>query len=153
MLFERFERWAILVHGVDPPGQQEWLDYVEVIRQLDNTNGIGVCVLTDGVGPNAVQRKMITEFKMRSAVVTSHRVARGMVTALSWIGVAIKAFAPEDMVKALDFLDVPQSDHKTLIERMASMRLVLDGKDHQHTSKLNQPELQKILNTPLRARP
>lgn len=154
MLFERYQRWAILVHGAEPPRPQEWADYVEEIRQLQESGGIGACVLTDGVGPNATQRKMVTQFNMRCAVVTSSRVACAMVTALHWAGLGIKAFTPDDLVEPLVFLDVPPVDHKPMIERMAAMRLALAGEHHRPTSSLGHPELQKILTMPLqRARP
>lgn len=145
-LFERHERWVLLVHGSDPPGDAEWQEYVEALRDLERRKGVGVVVLTDGVGPNALQRKMITEFSMRSAVVTSSRVARGMVTALGWIGVAIKAFAPEQFVDALAALDVPEASYTSMMQKAAAMRLRLAGRDPSPTFPMHRAQLQEIID-------
>ena len=38
-------RGVLLVHGSDPPGDAEWQEYVEALRDLERRKGVGVVVL------------------------------------------------------------------------------------------------------------
>lgn len=145
-MFQRYDQWMLLAHGAEPPADPEWHAYVEGLHQLDGSGGVGVVVLTDGVGPNALQRKMMTGFKMKSVVITTSKVARGIVTALGWIGAAVSAFPPEQFDEALLSVDVPRFDVPAIMASMAKMRLTLAGKDELRLASATQEELQAILN-------
>jgi hypothetical protein len=67
-----------------------------------------------GMGPaevTSVQRKMVAEVLKRrrlpAVAVTDDRLLRAMVTALSWLGVDIKAFSWAEMPEAAEFLKIP----------------------------------------------
>ena len=45
-----------------------------------------------------------------AAVLTSGRIARGIVTAIAWFKPSIKAFAPEQMDKALGYLGLTERE-------------------------------------------
>ncbi|MEM7157467.1 MAG: STAS/SEC14 domain-containing protein [Myxococcota bacterium] len=145
ILFERHQDWVLLVHGADPPNDDEWARYADVLRDAANSSGRGLLALTDGVGPNALQRKQVSDVKMRGAIVTLSRVARGIVTALGWVGVEIKAFPPEDLEDALDYLEIDAQLRLPMRRRLAEMRLELAGEDPAPASTMTESALQELL--------
>jgi hypothetical protein len=88
-------------------------------------------VCTDGVGPNLQQRARISAIegasRVPTAIITASIQARGMATALSWLGLKIRAFKPEDLGAAFEFLDVPATLRSLLLEHVASFRAELAG--------------------------
>ena len=87
-------------------------------------------VLTDGGGPDALQRGSLTTLAERhgagvTAVVTGATKARLVVTALSWFFSNIKSFGPDDIERALVFLNLEEDEHAKVIE--AALSLVEGG--------------------------
>ncbi len=56
------------------------------------------------------------------AVVTPSAMVRGAVTALSWLGHQMRAFAPDELTEALDFLQLPQPQREALLTAIAEMK-------------------------------
>ena len=111
---------AIVVHGGLPPTDVEWDAYVEFLMSVmspywsvpGKLRRRRVLVVTDGGSPSALQRKKIQEAfpdsNIPTSVVTASQVARGVVLALSWFGLKIRAFAPQKWSDALVFLEVSE---------------------------------------------
>ena len=146
ILFERRDQIVLLVHSADPPNNADWDEYVQALAKAARNGATGLLVLTDGVGPDSTQRKMISDIKLRTAVVTLSRMARGIVTALGWLGANIRAFAPDQMDEALDSLGVPAADREAVSRRLAAMRLEVAGKS---AAAMAVAEIQEVLNSSL----
>jgi hypothetical protein len=99
----------LLVHGDASPGELEWSAYAHVLVGAAKAGTIrSLLVFTEGPGPKPDQRKLISHVpkNFKSVVLTQARVARGVVAALSWLGVNINAFAPQDFDAACAWLDI-----------------------------------------------
>ncbi|MCH9686671.1 MAG: hypothetical protein K0V04_34885 [Deltaproteobacteria bacterium] len=125
ILFERHGKLILLVHGRIAPTKEEWAQYVTFLQEAAEQDVNGLLVLTDGVGPDSTQRRMVSSIELRTAVVTHSRIARGIVTALSWMGANIQAFALTQIDDSLGFLNVPADDHLAIARRLAAMRLAV----------------------------
>jgi hypothetical protein len=92
---------------------EEWAEYVDGLAIVQQQHGRVrelVVNLSSG-GPNAAQRKYLTEhvdFRgVRTAVLTSNVVVRGMVTALAWLRLStVRAFAPSEFDEAAAHLGI-----------------------------------------------
>lgn len=122
-------RAAVLVHGRENPSEAEWNAYIDALAGLIAKVGdISVLVVTDGGGPNSVQRTDMNDRirggnDMRGAVVTESRVARGIVTALSWFNAGVKAFPPVRLRDALRHLGLDEAEQA---EALAAVRRLRD---------------------------
>lgn len=120
-------RLIILVHTKEPPAESEWQEYVEEARQRRNELR-AFLVVTDGGGPNAMQRAALDEavglekHPAKTAVVTVSVVARGIVTAIGWFSKNIKAFSTNQLPAALDFLEVPTAEHEGVAIELKRLR-------------------------------
>ena len=115
----------ILLHTHLPPADSEWHPYNQELVRVDQTVGIEKCgtiVFTDGGSPGGPQRKLVADLlKGRAsicAVVTANPLVRGAVTALSWFNSKIKAFPPDQVDAALEYIGV-QSHEIGLVRREA----------------------------------
>lgn len=128
LVFSVFKRrLMILVHAKEAPAEVEWQDYVEQARQKRNDLR-AFLVVTEGGGPNAMQRAALDEavgleqHPAKTAVVTVSVVARGIVTAIGWFSRNIKAFSTNQLEAALTFLEVPASDHDLVALELKRLR-------------------------------
>ncbi|MEK7705713.1 MAG: hypothetical protein AAB426_12195, partial [Myxococcota bacterium] len=84
----------MLQHGPIEPEDADWNRYVDAFRR-ELTDIQAVLVSTEGPGPNTAQRKRLMDIakdspmRIPTVVLTPSRTARGIVTALSWLGTAI----------------------------------------------------------------
>jgi len=120
----------VCVNAAENPTDAEWTRYLDAGRAaLPKCKGI--LVVTDGGGPNAMQRKQIDEMPeardLPVAVVTASLAARGIVTAISWFGKAIKAFAPHQVPEALGYLGLAPSEAAAACATVALLKLELIG--------------------------
>jgi hypothetical protein len=78
------------------------------------------------VDVNSVQRKLISDaFKTKNitvAVVTDEKIVRGIVTAVSWLGVNIRSFSWTELEKAIDYLAVVQPQKQRTLEAIKQLR-------------------------------
>jgi hypothetical protein len=121
------QRILILVHTKDSPSDAEWGEYLQNAKHWrDRIEGF--LVVTEGGGPNTLQRgemNDVLEAEKRggkTAVVTLSRIARGIVTALSWFNPGIKAFSTIHIPAALDYLGVAKADHDLLISELKRLK-------------------------------
>ena len=120
------QRILILVHTKDNPSDPEWQEYLQAAKPWrDKIEGF--LVVTEGGGPNTVQRAELNETLdaergSKTAVVTLNRIARGLVTALSWFNPGIKAFSTIHIPAALDYLGVSKPDQDLLITELKRLK-------------------------------
>jgi hypothetical protein len=117
------------VHDRETPGDDEWQAVIDMVRDRD-ADIESALIFSDGGGPNAHQRKLYAREVARSksrprAVVTASALARGIVTAISWLGPRMKAFSPDELPEALDFLGITQARWAPLLNEVAKFRLQL----------------------------
>lgn len=127
----------ILAHAKTEPADEEWRAYVEALRAHSVKR---ILVLTDGEGPNARQRKHMLERlganAQRTAVVTPSMAARGIVTAVAWLGTDIRAFAPDETAAALEFLGLTRFEAEAVLRSALRVRLTVLGRDAAHADEL-----------------
>ncbi len=118
----------ILVHTKDAPADDEWKAYCADARKW-RAQIRGILVLSEGGGPNSVQRgeleAALDRPEAKTAVVTLSRVARGIVTALSWFTPKIKAFSTLQIPAALEYLEVAPRSHDSIGAAIKALRLEL----------------------------
>jgi hypothetical protein len=121
---------VIGVHTEQAPSDSEWDGWIQICAKRA-PNRLGFLIFTDGGGPSSVQRSKLSripELKtIPSAVVTSSAVGRGIVTAVSWLGTKVRAFAPANLRDALDYLRVPEELRDGVLREVAAIRMCLVG--------------------------
>lgn len=103
------------------PTDREWDALLPLIRGAS-----GALVYTTGGGPSSTQRKRAAEHgltALRSAVLTTSTIARGVVTAFAWIGATdTRAFTPDQIDEALAFLKVSPAERSEVLTTLEQMR-------------------------------
>lgn len=121
---------VILVHAKDAPTDPEWDTYCGDVRTWA-TSIRGILVISEGGGPNSLQRGQMEvaldreRYTGKTAVVTLSRVARGIVTAMSWFNPGIKAFSTIQIPNALDYLEIPKAEHDSVQREIKALRVKL----------------------------
>jgi hypothetical protein len=107
MLFRRVGRVVVGFHDTAAPTDDEWRGWVEACRAAMSDGGVGV-VQSLGGAPSPSQRAILGEAfgkgKFRTAVLTQSALSRGVVTAVSWLGVPVRAYAFGEMHKVQEYL-------------------------------------------------
>jgi hypothetical protein len=120
---------VVLVHTKDSPTDEEWKTYCDDARKW-RAQIRGILVLSEGGGPNSVQRGelevALDRPEAKTAVVTLSRVARGIVTAMSWFTPKIKAFSTLQIPAALEYLEVPPRGHASINAAIKALRTELE---------------------------
>jgi len=105
---------VVVVHNATSPTDEEWARYVENIGACLGDDGASGLAVTDGGGPNALQRGQINDAldgrRARSSVISSNIAVRGIVTALRWFNPDIAAFGPKDVAAATAFIGVEPTE-------------------------------------------
>jgi serine/threonine-protein kinase len=105
------------------PTNEEHDVMLDVMRRVPAGQMKRTLTVTRGGGPTTMQRKRFNDVlaghPLRAAIVIDKLAGRGIVTALSWYNPQIRAFAPSDMDRALEYLGVPPSDRPRVIEQVA----------------------------------
>ena len=103
------QSWAVVSDRVlisltqsGPISDARWKQFLDDFRSSGVQYVLGTSV--GSVDVNSVQRKSVAELLKgkRIAVVTDHRIARGIVTALGWLGLDIKSFDWPSLIAATD---------------------------------------------------
>jgi hypothetical protein len=123
-----FDRVAIAVHDEVPPTDEEWERWVEYFR--GRTEGRALVETHEGAGPNAKQRKVLAErtrgIDLRAAILTDSLVARGIVTAIAWLGIPQRALPPGQYQQAGDFLGLTKEELAHATDEIGRLRIVLN---------------------------
>jgi hypothetical protein len=104
------------VHHQHPPTDQEWARWIGLAIE-SSAGGVRTLVVSGGnAGPNAKQRRALAEalqgVDIRSAILTDSLVVRGIVTAIAWLNVALRAFAPDQQLEAADYLGLDERERE-----------------------------------------
>lgn len=152
MAYERVGRFVAVAHGDSAPSDAEWKEYLALLeRSLPGVTGI--LVTTDGAAPDAGQRAGMVRLldkvggRFRTAVITTSRVARGVVTLLGWFNSDIRAFAPSELHAGLDHLGVPAESHERehLRRRLLALRIqVVAAPSYALTAELASSDLEVV---------
>lgn len=130
MLFEVLRGILVGVHSTEAPSDSDW-DAWNAFAVANAKDYRAILVFTDGAGPNGVQRAKTAKVQelmpLPTAIVTASALARGIVTALAWMGKNIRAFSPEQVHEAFGYLSVPAATQADLMRDVASLRVRIAG--------------------------
>ena len=118
MVFKIVGNVHIVIHGTTEPRDEDWRLYMDAVRSEEQKTTdfakIRTLVFSAGGGPTAKHRREISEFlggrTTPVAIVTSSTIMRGVVTALQWFNPLARAFSPDNVVAALQFLGTSDSE-------------------------------------------
>ena len=120
----------LYVSGKRPPNEADWAEYVAWFKKALPPNAQGI-VLERGSGPNAAQRKQLTDITSKMtfkvAVLTASPVARGVVTAMSWFKEGYKAFSPDELGEAASYLGLDASATSQVKQLVQKLLFTLDA--------------------------
>jgi hypothetical protein len=100
--------FLVIVHASIPAGATDWSAMMaEIEARREPVAGLLV-IAPPKASINAGQRSDIQNFMRKSkgcaAVLTTSKMARGAVTALSWFGIKIRSFDPQKLSDAVAYL-------------------------------------------------
>ncbi len=107
---------------------EEWAQHCDVLETMqrelvDDEIGYNLA-FSDAGGPNAKQRKQVAQVAairpQDAAMVSSSTFVRGVVTAVSWLGVRVKAFSPNEWRNAFARVGITSPDE---VNRIGSLVL------------------------------
>ena len=114
MLYQRIRDLLIVTHGAENPSPSEWDTYTRQLHVAQRSDAplSGILVTTLGGSPNPKQRAAVLEAITPHAVVTcvctNSLLARGVLTAMSWLGKhPMHAFRLAEIDRALETLGTP----------------------------------------------
>jgi hypothetical protein len=123
---------AVMVSGRNNPLDMEWERYIDFLEKMETPGPVArTLAITAGGSPTNPQRarleKRIGEHRRgsRLAVVTGSTFARGVLNAWAIVHPGYRAFAPERILEAIAFLDVPPSDVPQIEKLVASLQAEL----------------------------
>jgi hypothetical protein len=134
MVFERFGAYVVVCHDGQAPPFETWETYMShALAGILADEIRGFLIVTEGGGPNAMQRRQL-EMTMRSqgletappsAIVTDAWSARQLAIIVSWFIPTIRTFAKRDTEKALDFLNVPAAQRQEILTAVTRLQAQL----------------------------
>jgi hypothetical protein len=132
MLIEHVVGLIVVAHGVASPSDEDWDEYVELVRAglSDRRSFRGVLATTLGGAPNAIQRKALQAVAdsqpYRTCICTDSVIARGVIIAINWLfSTPMHALPYNDIDRALDLLDVPQGERSVTKATVARLHATL----------------------------
>jgi hypothetical protein len=119
------ERVYVTVLCGVPPTDEEWDRWIELILRRKG-HDVRVLVEAHDTGPDAKQRKTISDAlkgeDLRAAVMTESTIARGIVTALAWLGVPQRAFGVNQYAQAANYLELTHAELEQILEVLPRLR-------------------------------
>jgi hypothetical protein len=99
-----------------------WKAFIEDLKTHTFTHCFGGA--WGAVQLTSVQRREVTEQLkgVPSALVTNHAVARGIVTAVGWLGMTVRGFGWDKVDEAAQYLSPPEVDYKALAAAFVQLR-------------------------------
>jgi hypothetical protein len=114
----------VIIGASGTPSMEEWDGYVEALtvpsvrKQLSLTLGL--------FSVNSAMRKrsvaVLKERQIPVATLTDSGMVRGLVTVVAWMGADIRGFAPSDLERAFDYLQVDVGKRSALTERLSALK-------------------------------
>jgi hypothetical protein len=103
-----------------------WDEFLKHVNEAPVSKFLGASVGLFEV--SSIQRKQLSNIMMKRkipiAAVTDEKLVRGIVTAASWLGVNVKAFAWVDLRQAIRHLGVARPMEDTAYEKVMELRAV-----------------------------
>ena len=122
----RLNRLLVAVHYAVPPTDEEWNRWFDLIDALPFGTGRALIETYGPCGPNAGQRKELAvhvkRVEMRSALFTESIAIRGMVTAMAWFGIGLRAFEPGQYRHAAGYLELADHELASALEALPGLR-------------------------------
>lgn len=104
----------VAVYGDGAPSEAEWERYLAVLEAIGPAEPL--LIFSWGGGPNLKQRRQLDEavkhHSGKAAVVTTSRIARGIVKAIGWTGKQIRAFDFANQDEAFAYLGLSGSSRR-----------------------------------------
>lgn len=126
MTMQRHGRLMLAVHSKVPPTDDEWKRWLELAAERIGKDLRAMIEVYDGVGPNARQRHamvpLLPRVDPRTAVLSDSMVVRGLVTAVSWLGIPNRAFNSGAFEEAARYLELTPLELSLAIEQLAILR-------------------------------
>ena len=124
MSWAMYESVLFVAQRAGIPPAADWSEYAKDAGGVPFT---GVLVVGEGNKLSPTQRadmgRLLRRNGARNAVVTGSAVSRGVMIAVGWLGVKVRAFAPADFNGAFDYLGLPvehRGEALALIEALRS---------------------------------
>src|SRR5262249_38109420 len=89
---------------------------------------------------------------IRQAVITRSVAVRGIATALNWLGMSVRAFAPDATEEALDFLEVSSAQRAIALATLAELRAEVAGASVPQALRAlgaHQEDIASLFETPI----
>jgi hypothetical protein len=127
--FDIVDQVMVVVHADVVPSDADWARLM-VVRNANRTKLRSTLVIAPPrASINAAQRADVVTFMKETgtgvAVLTDSALVRGLAMAVGFVGVKVRAFAPNALTAALHFLMVPASRHATFSHRVEALRAQL----------------------------
>lgn len=129
--FDIVDHVMLVVHADVEPSDSDWARLV-VVRNAGRARLRGTLVVAPPrASINAAQRADVAKFMKETgssiAVVTDSALIRGVAMAVGFLGVKVRAFAPNAITAALNFLAVPESRYATFVHRIEALKAQLNS--------------------------
>lgn len=117
----------LLVHGEPDPTAEEWDALIVALASyLAGKSRVRSLIVSPGSRPNLQQRKQLNEVlkgvRNLCSVVTGSAVARTVVTILRLRNPEIRAFDPEHLESAFDYLELDPSERRKVRAALETLR-------------------------------
>jgi hypothetical protein len=122
--------WVILddlVVTITRPGNSDdsvWKDFAKDVETKKVTRCLGGAI--GNAALTSVQRKIVADALKKNhvkvAAISEDRLVRGVITAVSWLGVDIKAFDWSQVREAAIYLDVPEAKIARAVETLMLLK-------------------------------
>jgi hypothetical protein len=117
---------VVFVLGSRSPADDDWERLASYYRQAAATRRVQLLVSTEGGSPNAKQRARLKEsvnvVGVRVAIVTSSVLARAAGAAVRWFNPHLRVFAPGELERALDYLELRDEYRHEARAALATLR-------------------------------
>jgi len=101
-------RLVVTVHTAEAPSDEDWNEYMSGVDGFLPLEDQRVLVVSAGGGPNAMQRKLMTDAlqgaKVPVAILTNSWLMRGAGIAVRWFNPGLKIYAPHALESAFEHL-------------------------------------------------
>jgi hypothetical protein len=122
----RSDRVLIAVNDEQPLTNDEWDSWISLCLERAGKDARAYVETRGQGGPNAKQRKRLVDVQqkvdIRFAIASDSLVVRGIVTAVAWLGVPLRAIEPDDYTAAAEFLELSASELGRVVDTLPRLR-------------------------------
>jgi hypothetical protein len=130
----------LVVHAPMVPASADWSEFMAEVRTHAGIRGVVIFANNSRLTPlqRAEIQSWYEEHKVRGALVTDSVMMRGIVTAMNWFGVDMRAFSPDNTDDAMDFVKVPVSGKAEALLLLRKLENAVSKKAALTTSSLRE---------------